>query len=755
MADNINKSAFADTKTYTEFFKLRWVSSFLLIFVIVLVASIFFTVRYAIYQSFDKFVSDKLQEYSFAIEDKINDDFKILNSLAATLKSDTYRFTEFEIESIPINNLQYIGVYNKSLSVISLGYEGYETIKFFNIPREARNCLLEALSGKKSASSPFIIQKSGKRVIALATPIYDVNNNINAVFFVIKELGVYKDLLDNLDLDQNYEDIFVVNSLGNIIVSGQGNIVAKYNSIYDIHDYPSQYVTQFQLALVSDRHSYFDMNLYGVNYVISAVPTTTLDWYVVYISKKNFQYLVNALHLLPSIVMLIISILAIVFIIYYLNRSLGWQQQKARHAVWVDFLDKLCSYTSFLEHLNNKKISVVALHIQNFRHICRILGNKQADLLLEKIMYFAYQQNKISYICRHFSDHFYFILNSNDIAYVENIVDSFVKDLDDWFTSTFPQYHFVLSIGVALADDKYQGVDLLRNSKLAQQANDISSTHCIKYFDEELEESSNRLSYVEHNIAKALSKNEFKVFLQPKIDLRDYDIFSAEAKLFWVSEGDIVIPPSTYMYAMESNFGIDLDLYLFKEVCSLIKKWEDLKLEPISITVNQSAKFIFRDDYCERLQGMMRTYSIPRGLITIEISQNDAVSDVSCLDKIISDLHKIGLNVSLGNFGNGHSSINISSTLDIDEVKFDKQFLLEALSNKSSKGFLLLKSLIKLANSFHIIPTFEGITSKEDLTLLEQISSINDPIIVQGNYFEKPLDASKFANKYMTKKELI
>ena len=154
---------------------------------------------------------------------------------------------------------------------------------------------------------------------------------------------------------------------------------------------------------------------------------------------------------------------------------------------------------------------------------------------------------------------------------------------------------------------------------------------------------------------QALEQEEFKMYLQPKIDLETNHIIGAEALVRWIRADGTVIYPDQFIPTFERNgFCSELDLYMVEQACKQLRKWLDAGKEPIQISVNQSKLLFYQSDYIERLCEITNRYQIPPAQITLEILEGLAAKNIDELNKTINKLHQIGFHISLDDFGSGY-----------------------------------------------------------------------------------------------------
>lgn len=163
----------------------------------------------------------------------------------------------------------------------------------------------------------------------------------------------------------------------------------------------------------------------------------------------------------------------------------------------------------------------------------------------------------------------------------------------------------------------------------------------VWYFDTDLHELEKIENYVETRAEDALEKNEFKLFLQPKVYLKDGYLSGAEALVRWVNDEQNKLYPSIFIPMFERNgFCIKLDLYMFERVCQQLRAWMDAGYDPVPISVNQSKITFFESGYVSKLEDILNKYDIDASLITLEILEGLALENADELNQRIDELKK-------------------------------------------------------------------------------------------------------------------
>ena len=234
---------------------------------------------------------------------------------------------------------------------------------------------------------------------------------------------------------------------------------------------------------------------------------------------------------------------------------------------------------------------------------------------------------------------------------------------------------------------------------------------------------------------KSLKKGDFSCFYQPKYNISQNRIDSAEALVRWYDpETEKFREPGEFLPFFEASGAIfDLDKYVFHEVCKFISSSAAKGYKMVPIAVNVSRASAIKQGFIEFYIGTKRKYKIADKFITIEFTESFAFQNYDVLKQIVVKLQDNGFNCSIDDFGSGYSSYNVLKELAMDELKLDKFFIVPGISVE--RDALLHKSVITMAKGMGMRVVQEGVETKEELERLKEFGCD----IIQGFYYSRPL----------------
>ena len=400
--------------------------------------------------------------------------------------------------------------------------------------------------------------------------------------------------------------------------------------------------------------------------------------------------------------------------------------------------------------------SIAALNVRQFKFINEIFGSRAADELLCHIRKVIAENVRAGeYYCRSSEDLFYLFLRDTDRTAIRERIKKIIDGAAACRFGGRGDYEILMYCGVVIGSElAEEDPDVQKSMTHVRFALDTARTSLknnIWFYDTELHETEILENYIETHMNQALENREFKMFLQPKVDLQTGAVGGAEALVRWVPDTGNMIRPDQFIPVFEKNgFCSSLDMYMAEQACGQIRRWIDAGLCPVPISVNQSRLLFYETDYIDRMRELLDRYRIPGHMITLEILEGLAAENAGVLNEKILRLKELGLRISMDDFGSGYSSLNTLAGLKIDELKFDRDFLLR-LDDKEvdrSRQLVIMNEIVELTKKLNIRTVAEGVETKEHEELIRSFGCGYG----QGYYYGRPVSAEVFSEKYLGQK---
>ncbi|MDO4991304.1 MAG: EAL domain-containing protein, partial [Eubacteriales bacterium] len=268
-----------------------------------------------------------------------------------------------------------------------------------------------------------------------------------------------------------------------------------------------------------------------------------------------------------------------------------------------------------------------------------------------------------------------------------------------------------------------------------------SFNRAVALYDNSLHEKELFAEQLIEDFHTAIREKQFTVHYQPKFDVRPSEpvLSSAEALVRWKHPEFGIISPGVFIPLFEENGLIrELDSFVWREAAAQIQAWKKTLGRSIPVSVNVSRIDLYDPLLRENLEGLASEFNLSRGELLLEITESAYTENSDQIISVVSGLRESGFQIEMDDFGTGYSSLNMISTLPIDVLKLDMQFIRTAF--KKRKDTRLLEAIIGLAKSMDLPTVAEGVETAEQVFTLKSMGCD----VIQGYFFSKPLPADEF-----------
>ncbi|WP_295754268.1 GGDEF domain-containing protein [uncultured Holdemanella sp.] len=652
------------------------------------------------------------------ISSKKNTDLVLLNTFARNLNMETdlnSSLLEMKKES-DFSSIQFIDMNHNVYSS-----EKNSKLLYNDLSDEYKDKIKSGFEGKQSAFK----EKNNDRLTYI-TPVYEDANQIVGVLCADSGLQPYMDLMKKS-------------------ISGGNLYVTDLKDFYGIQkDSESNEVLAVLKNMgLSEKVSGL-IGVKGQEHGIVVKKTEIQGWYLCYVnSAKSLNYSMYVMSRTTNYV-LMLFVIVVILLLWIAYRMMVKNNDEMEKLAYTDQLTGAVSFARFTQlvrmyaHKNND-YSLVSLNLRRFKFMNEILGrDKSDDFLCRIVTCIKPMLKKDEIICRDSADVFYMLLIGTDENVISNRIHAIFNSIRQNTKDFCYEYEFCCGV---ISNSTYSFEQMLTNVMFALAQSKEMASENICFFDEEVHKKKEFENFVESNMQQALDSNCFEMVLQPKVDLDTNLVVSSEALVRWKLEDGTCLPPSSFVGIFEKNrFCSKLDFYMLRKAIQQIRKWIDMGIQPVNISVNQSKIVFYHENYITELQSLLREYDVSASYITLEVLESTVIEDFKLFNQILSEVKKLGFSVSLDDFGSGYSSLNVLSKLDIDELKIDRIFLHtdSELENKKTKW--ILEAIINIAKKSNIRVVVEGVESIEDDRFIRCIGAN----VGQGYYYSRPLAIDAF-----------
>ena len=392
-------------------------------------------------------------------------------------------------------------------------------------------------------------------------------------------------------------------------------------------------------------------------------------------------------------------------------------------------------------HHKDAPTDAVLMNINQFHTINDRYGKSYGDDLLrrmgEKVL--AIVQDTGGIACRSEADTF--LLYCPHRSDYESLLEQISGYMNDMETEQ-SENRVRIRMGVYSSVDKT--LDIERRFDRAKGAADTvkgSFAKAIGLYDDSMHEAELLEAQLIEDFPRAIREKQFEVYYQPKFDVRPETpvLSSAEALIRWQHPTLGMVSPGVFVPLFENNGLIfQLDSYVWAEAASRIRDWKERLGISLPVSINVSRIDLYEPKLIELLQEITDRNGLDPKELLLEITESAYTEDSDRIVAKIQRLREIGYHIEMDDFGSGYSSLNMLSTLPIDALKLDMQFIKNAFRDR--KDTRLLEAMIQLADSFEVPTIAEGVETAEQVFTLKTMGCD----LIQGYYFSRPLPVAEF-----------
>lgn len=385
--------------------------------------------------------------------------------------------------------------------------------------------------------------------------------------------------------------------------------------------------------------------------------------------------------------------------------------------------------------LKNKQIAIYVVDLDYFKEMNDTLGYDFGDKLLKA------SANRLQSFC----DENMFVARMDGDEFL--ILQSYITDKEEakQFAEKLIQlfeppirlndYEAVLSVSIGVSIYPEHGTepqDLIQHANSAVFVTKEEQRNHYHIFEDSISQNFKQMLTMESDLRKAVKEGQFKLHYQPQKHLKSNRVIGMEALLRWKHPTKGYIPPLDFIpLAEKTGLIIEIGDWVLKEACKQNKLWQDEGYEPLTVSVNLSAKQFYQKNFVDKIKNILTNTGLAAKYLELELTESMTMANDQKIHRTIQELRKIGVKVSIDDFGTGYSSLKYLRLFPITKLKIDKMFMDEKLEQNRA----IVKSIIHMSHSLNMKVIAEGVETKEQLQFLQEENCDE----IQGFYLSKPL----------------
>jgi diguanylate cyclase (GGDEF)-like protein/PAS domain S-box-containing protein len=422
------------------------------------------------------------------------------------------------------------------------------------------------------------------------------------------------------------------------------------------------------------------------------------------------------------------------------------------HSAHHDFLTGLPNRMLLSDRVNQvialaqrhgKKVAVLFLDLDGFKHINDSLGHAVGDKLLQSIAKCLVDCVRGSdTVSRQGGDEFVVLLSevehSEDAAITARRMLHAVAEVHPVGQHDL---HITTSIGLSVfPDDGLDAETLIKNADTAMYQAKENGRQSFQFFKPAMNVRAVERQSIEEALRTALERKELALHYQPKINLRTGAITGAEALIRWTHPTRGPVSPGQFIPVAE-DCGLILPIgnWVLREACRQATAWLEAGLPLASIAVNISAMEFRHETFLEGIFAALEDTRLNPKFLELELTESVLMKRAESAASVLQTLRASGVQLAIDDFGTGFSSLSYLRKFPIDALKIDQSFVRQI--STAPDETTIVTAIISMGRSLNLRVIAEGVETQEELSFL-QAHQCDE---AQGYYFGRPVHPEQFA----------
>ncbi len=424
-------------------------------------------------------------------------------------------------------------------------------------------------------------------------------------------------------------------------------------------------------------------------------------------------------------------------------------EERIEHLAYHDPLTQLPNRTLLTDRLRQamaeskrgqRMLAVCFLDLDGFKPVNDTYGHANGDRVLVEVAHrLGGCVRAGDTVARLGGDEFAILFgNLNDVEECEHALERIMDALRVPFVVSGHPAHLSASVGVSLYPDDHADPDtLLRHADQAMYAAKQGGRNRYHLFDPEHDRRARVRRETLKRVKQGLAAGEFRLYFQPRVNMRDGGVAGAEALIRWQHPEEGLLPPIHYMPLVDnSELSVEVGQWVMREAMRQMSIWLRQGLR-LPVSVNISGRHLQQPDFIDALAKLLAEFpEIPPHWLELEILETAALEDMAAVSNLVSGCRELGVRFALDDFGTGYSSLTYLRHLPVHRLKIDRSFVRDMLVD--SEDLAIVEGVIGLSMAFRREVIAEGVETAAHGTLLMRLGCD----LAQGFGIAHPLPAA-------------
>ena len=386
--------------------------------------------------------------------------------------------------------------------------------------------------------------------------------------------------------------------------------------------------------------------------------------------------------------------------------------------------------------------AIMFIDLDNFKRVNDSLGHHVGDLLLKEVARRLEEcVREVDTVSRQGGDEFVVLLPECDSECAQAIAARILASLSIPHGLDGHEVVATPSIGISMFPrDARDFETLTKHADTALYRVKENGRAGFQFFMPEMNVAARKRLEMENQLRKAVENGGFALHYQPQIDRLHGGVVGMEALIRWNDPLLGNVPPDEFIPVAEENgLIVPIGAWVLREACAQNKRWQEMGLATVPVSVNVSAVQIHQPDFARIVAEVLDNTGLAPEFLDLELTERVVMADVEQSVQIMHELNKLGVGLSIDDFGTGYSSLAYLKRFPLKAIKIDKSFVRDLESNADDRT--IAKSIILLAHGLNVAVVAEGGENELQLDILREQGCDT----LQGYYFSRPLSPEAFS----------
>jgi len=421
-------------------------------------------------------------------------------------------------------------------------------------------------------------------------------------------------------------------------------------------------------------------------------------------------------------------------------------ERRIRHMALHDALTGLPNRTLLEDRLRqaialgqrvHKHVAVLLLDLDRFKNVNDCFGHTVGDRLLvlaaERLTACI---RKCDTVARLGGDEFVIAVQMAErLEGIEFVARKVLDALSEPFQVEDRELQISASIGICqFPEDGKNAEDLLQFADVAMYEAKERGRGRFCFFSPALTEATRREQKLESDLVQACARDEFEIHYQPLVETKSGRITGMEALLRWRHPEQGLLSPNQFIPKLEElGLIVEVGRWVLKTACRQAVEWQQNGLPPVRVAVNVSSQQFYEGNIAEAVAKVLQETKLDPRFLELELTESQTLDDSDATINIMLALKRLGVSLSLDDFGTGWSSLSYLRRFPIDRIKIDRSFVKDLHSQPAAEE--VVKTILTLSRNLGIVCIAEGVETREQ----QDYFSKHDCAEMQGFYFSRPI----------------